>query len=434
RLKEPPFRLTPDPQFLFASKQHARAKAYMESTIWLADGFVVITGDIGSGKTTLIESFLSELPEDVVLAHINQTQLSPVELLQAILVEFGFEPFRMKKIELLKVLREFMIEQYAAGKKVLLVIDEAQNLSRPVLEEVRMLSGIEAQKEKLLRIILAGQPELSEKLDSPRLEQLAQRVRLRFHLGALSRRETHEYVQHRLNVAGAEGRRIFTEDALDLVYRYSGGVPRLTNIICDTAMLCAFAEERDTVDANLVRAAAEELQWVEYALRPRDVNTGATGKYLGPAAASLASLDLLYGDKLITHVTLSPGRTLIGRTSDNDLQIKSKFISRHHAQITTDRFRCIIEDLNSTNGIFIDSRRVKQHVLRDGDVIHIGEHKLIYHDARPAGEDRQEQFAKTVHIPEGLRIGEPDDMDSLEDEPVRFGETAADGKSKAETG
>src|SRR5690606_40752204 len=111
------------------------AKAYMESTIWLADGFVVITGDIGSGKTTLIESFLSELPEDVVLAHINQTQLSPVELLQAILVEFGFEPFRMKKIELLKVLREFMIEQYAAGKEVLLVLDEAQNLRRPVREE-----------------------------------------------------------------------------------------------------------------------------------------------------------------------------------------------------------------------------------------------------------------------------------------------------------
>src|SRR5690606_32392069 len=165
----------------------------------------VITGDIGSGKTTLIESFLSELPEDVVLAHINQTQLSPVEFLQAVLVEFGFEPFRMRKIELLTMLRDFMVEQYAAGKKVLLVVDAAQNLARAVLEEVRMLSGIEAQKEKLLRIILAGQPELSGKLDSPRLEQLAQRVRLRFHLGALSRQETRDYILHRLDVAGADG-------------------------------------------------------------------------------------------------------------------------------------------------------------------------------------------------------------------------------------
>ncbi len=408
RLKEPPFRLTPDPQFLFASKQHARAKAYMESTIWLADGFVVITGDIGSGKTTLIESFLSELPPDVVLAHINQTQLSPVEFLQAVLVEFGFEPYRMRKIELLTKLRDYMIEQYAAGKKVLLVIDEAQNLARPVLEEVRMLSGIEAQKEKLLRIILAGQPELSSKLDSPRLEQLAQRVRLRFHLSALSRRETHEYIQHRLNVAGADGRRIFTDEALDVVFRYSGGVPRLTNVICDTAMLCAFAEERDTVDAELVKAAAEELQWVEYAARARDKTGGATGTYRGPESASLASLDLFFGDRLVTHFALAPGRTIIGRTSDNDLQIKSKFISRHHAQITTDRARCIIEDLNSTNGIFVGSRRVKQHVLRDGDVIHLGEHRLVYRDARPADDDRQELFAKTARIPEDFPIGEGD--------------------------
>ena len=129
QLKEPPFRLTPDPQFLFASKQHARAKAYMESTIWLADGFVVITGEIGSGKTTLIESFLAEVPPEIVVAHISQTQLSPVEFLQAVLVEFGFRPFRKRKVELLAMLKDFLIEQYAAGKKLLLVIDEAQNLT-----------------------------------------------------------------------------------------------------------------------------------------------------------------------------------------------------------------------------------------------------------------------------------------------------------------
>jgi general secretion pathway protein A len=201
QLTEPPFRLTPDPQFLFASKQHARAKAYMESTIWLADGFVVITGDIGSGKTTLIESFLADLPEDIVLAHISQTQLSPVEFLQALLVEFGFKPFRKRKVELLSMIKDYMVEQYAAGKKILLIIDEAQNLSRKVLEEVRLLSGLELRKEKLLRIIIAGQPELSHKLDSARLQQLTQRVRLRFHLGALSKRETHEYITHRLEVA-----------------------------------------------------------------------------------------------------------------------------------------------------------------------------------------------------------------------------------------
>src|SRR3954464_5906384 len=149
KLRELPFRLSPDPQFLFLSRAHARAKAYMESTIWLADGFVVITGEIGSGKTTLIESFLAEMPPDIIVAQISQTQLSPVEFLQTLLVEFGFKPFRKRKVELLAMIKDFLVEQYTAGKKLLLVIDEAQNLSRKVLEEVRLLSGLESQKEKL---------------------------------------------------------------------------------------------------------------------------------------------------------------------------------------------------------------------------------------------------------------------------------------------
>jgi len=381
QLTEPPFRLTPDPQFLFASKQHARAKAYMESTIWLADGFVVLTGDIGSGKTTLIEAFVAELPDDVVLAHISQTQLSPVEFLQALLVEFGFKPFRKRKVELLSMLKDFMVEQYAAGKKILLIIDEAQNLSRKVLEEVRLLSGLELQKEKLLRIIIAGQPELSHKLE--RLQQLTQRVRLRFHLGALSKRETHEYITHRLDVAGAKGRKIFDATACDLVFRYSGGVPRLINVLCDTALLCAFAEERTVIDEALVKAAAEELQWVEYAERMRAHERGvdSTGRFVNNDRP-MARLEVLHRDQLIGEYRLRPGKTIIGRTADNDVQIQSRFISRHHAQVVSDQTHSILEDLNSTNGVFIRSQRIKQQTLVDGDIIQIGEHRLLYRDMR----------------------------------------------------
>ena len=208
-LDELPFRLSPDPAFLYLSKNHARAKAYMESTIWFTDGFVVITGEVGSGKTTLIETFLSELDKDVVVAQVNQTQVSPIEFLQSVLVQFGFSPFRMKKAELLATLNQFLIEQYAAGRKVLLIVDEAQNLSYRVLEEVRLLSGVETTKEKVLRIILAGQPEMNEKLDSPELLQLVQRVRLRFHLTALSEEDLRAYVLHRLEVAGSRGRALF---------------------------------------------------------------------------------------------------------------------------------------------------------------------------------------------------------------------------------
>src|ERR1700761_3905055 len=267
KLRELPFRLSPDPQFLYLSKQHARAKAYMESTIWFTDGFVVITGEIGSGKTTLIESFLKEIQSDVVIAQINQTQVSAVDFLQAVLVQFGFSPFKMKKAELIATLNNFLIEQYAAGRKVLLIVDEAQNLSMRVLEEIRMLSGVETTKEKVLRIILAGQPELNEKLDAPELIQLTQRVRLRFHLSTLSAQEMRAYIEHRLEVAGAADRQIFEENTFAEIYRFTGGVPRLVNTLCDTTMMAAFTADRDTVALTDVHQAIEELQWVDYSAR-----------------------------------------------------------------------------------------------------------------------------------------------------------------------
>ena len=437
QLTEPPFRLTPDPQFLFASKQHARAKAYMESTIWLADGFVVITGDIGSGKTTLIESFLADLPEDIVLAHISQTQLSPVEFLQALLVEFGFKPFRKRKVELLSMIKDYMVEQYAAGKKILLIIDEAQNLSRQVLEEVRLLSGLELRKEKLLRIIIAGQPELSHKLDSPRLQQLTQRVRLRFHLGALSKRETHEYITHRLEVAGAKGRKIFEPAACDIVFRYTGGVPRLVNILCDTAMLCAFAEERTLIDEGLVKAAVEELQWVEYSERLREIERGPehTGRF-PRSDGPMARLEVLYRDQLVGEYRIGSGKTIIGRTPDNDVQIQSRFISRHHAQVVSDQSHSVLEDLNSTNGVFIRSQRVKHQTLQDGDIIQIGEHKLLYRDMRGSAlvaaddddeldnldddddEDRENGDGRDSYEPDDDGDGDDDDDYEEDDEDV----------------
>ena len=223
----PPFGLSPDPDFVYWSKQHARAKAYMESTIWLSDGFVVITGEIGSGKTTLLQSFLSELEEDVVFAVVSQTQLTETQFLQAVLTEFGFKPFKKKKVELLDMLNMFLIEQYSAGRKVILIVDEAQNLSTKVLEEIRLLSGIETSKEKVLRIILAGQPELKEKLDSQKLKQLTQRVRLRFHLGTLDQRDMRAYIDHRIKVAGHEepGLFLLTMDNIMLLIDHSRNYP-----------------------------------------------------------------------------------------------------------------------------------------------------------------------------------------------------------------
>jgi general secretion pathway protein A len=385
KLHELPFRLSPDPQFLYLSKQHARAKAYMESTIWFTDGFVVITGEIGAGKTTLIETFLRELQGDTVVAQINQTQLSPTAFLQSVLVQFGFSPFNMKKPEVLSTLNQFLTEQYSNGRKVLLIIDEAQNLSNRVLEEVRMLSGVETTKEKVLRIILAGQPELNDKLNSQELTQLTQRVRLRFHLTALTKAETNAYIDHRLEVAGSQGRRIFAEDTYATIYKYTGGVPRLINTLCDTCLLAAFGKDKDNVGTEELEAAIHELQWVEFAAGTNRMKVPNLEHLLHPQSESthvVGRILLACEGKTVGERELKPGRLVIGRTSDNDLQIDSKFISRHHCQIVTQQDSCLIEDLNSTNGIFVQSKRVRRHNLNDGDVVQVGQHEIMYIDER----------------------------------------------------
>lgn len=396
-LHELPFRLTPDPQFLYLSKHHARAKAYMESTIWFTDGFVVITGEIGSGKTTLIETFLKELEKDVVVAQINQTQVTAVEFLQTVLVQFGFSPFKMKKAELLSTLNEFLVEQYSNGRRVLLIVDEAQNLSNKVLEEIRMLSGVETTKEKVLRIILAGQPELNDKLNSPGLVQLAQRIRLRFHLTPLSKSDTAAYIQHRLEVAGSQGRQIFDPETFPLIYRYTGGIPRLVNTLADTSMMAGFAQDRATVGVDDVKAAIEELQWVEYTERsvklqalhgmPGSMNGGMHSGANGSEPANerrivLGRILVGFNGQTIAERELTPGRFIIGRTPDNDLQIDSKYISRHHAQIITSIHTSVLEDLNSTNGIYVRAKRVRRRMLNDGDVVQIGQHEIMYFDER----------------------------------------------------
>jgi general secretion pathway protein A len=384
KLHELPFRLSPDPQFLYLSKQHARAKAYMESTIWFTDGFVVITGEIGAGKTTLIETFLRELQSDVIVAQINQTQLSPTAFLQTVLVQFGFSPFNMKKPEVLATLNQFLMEQHSSGRKVLLIVDEAQNLTSRVLEEVRMLSGVETTKEKALRIILAGQPELNDKLNSQELIQLSQRVRLRFHLTALSKAETAAYIDHRLEVAGSQGRRIFAEDTYAAIYKYTGGVPRLVNTLCDTCLMAAYNKDHDTVTMAELDAAIRELQWVEFASgtnRMRVPNMDHPPPH-AEAGHVVGRILLASEGKTVVERELKPGRLVIGRTPDNDLQIDSKFISRHHCQIVTQPDSCLIEDLNSTNGIFVQSKRVRRHNLNDGDVVQVGQHEIMYIDER----------------------------------------------------
>jgi general secretion pathway protein A len=427
QLRELPFRLSPDPEFMYLSPIHSRAKAYMESTIWFTDGFVVITGEIGSGKTTLIEAFLREIGPDVVVAQINQTQITPIEFLQTALAQFGFSPFRMRKAELLATLNGFLIEQYASGRKVLLIVDEAQNLSHRVLEEVRLLSGVETTKEKVLRIIFAGQPELNDTLDSPELAQLRQRVRLRFHLTALSEEDMVEYVRHRLRVAGSGDREIFEADTFPVIFRYAGGIPRLVNTLCDTALLAAFARDRTTVAVDDLMSAVNELQWVEYAARTSShlaqVLEENTASHAQPP---IGRLSVSLKGAHIGDTYLVPGRLVIGRTSHNDLQVDSRYVSRHHAQVITTLEGSWLEDLNSTNGLYVRGRRVRRYRLQEGDVVKLGMHEIAYHRVEPPG-------TATTILPEtGEEGGERDaENDALEEEGAQSAALEEEGAQSA---
>ena len=258
---EKPFNLTPDPDYFFLSSVHKRALDYLVYGLESGMGFIQITGEIGSGKTTLIKSLLRNLSREVKVAYVIHSKGTFIQILRMILedlevVEVGQ---RLSKEALLSRFRDYLVEQARRGNSVVVIIDEAQNLSVEVLEELRMLSNFETEKAKLLQIVLVGQPELRDLLRRPELEQLRQRVTVRFHLYPLSEDETRAYIRHRLKVAGSDGSVRFTVGACRLIHRYSGGLPRLINVACDATLLAGFVEERRVFSEKFVRDALAEL-------------------------------------------------------------------------------------------------------------------------------------------------------------------------------
>jgi hypothetical protein len=278
---------------------------------------------------------------------------------------------------------------------------------------------VETTKEKVLRIILAGQPELNARLDSPELTQLRQRVRLRFHLSALTEQEMAAYVRHRLAIAGATYE-IFEQDTLPLVYRYTGGIPRLVNTLCDTSLLAAFAQDQLTVGVATVQEAIDELQWQEYHARTHTnlipARLEETTPHQRPPVGRLVLT--LQGAELEDRLVV-PGRLVIGRTSDNDMQVDSKFVSRHHAQLVTTPEGSVIEDLNSTNGVYLNGKRVRKHRLAPGDVVKIGVHELLYTRYEPAPVDDPRATATTVLTDDDM---EADDAGLDEEDEENDGE------------
>jgi general secretion pathway protein A len=455
KLKEAPFEANADARYLYLSKGHARAKAYMESAVSTADDFVVITGDEGSGKTMLVNAFRQELDKGVVVAHLTQAPISTNELLQAMLEQFGYVPFRGNKAALLSTLNSYLAEQRTAGRKVLLLIDEAQDLAPPVFEQLRALVGTEPGQESRLRVILVGQPALDDHLDAPEFTLLAQRARLRFHLASFSPEQARSYITHRLAIAGSHGREIFQPGCFEVIDRYTLGAPGLINSICGAALRVAASAGRDYVVAEDIQAAAQELQLpalsellarqeapaapmaavhsaVELppgagaivAANESSIADAPPGPAAGPdpslgspspgpgstslpkdiAGPRVARLRVMSGTDLIAEHSLRTGRMMIGRAADADLQIDDRTVSRHHCQIISNEYLSVIQDLNSTNGLYVKNQRVRRHNLSDGDVVVIGSFQMNYLDEREGDlGDYQGEMADLPPPPPRLR-------------------------------
>lgn len=252
-LDQRPFLLSTDPGFLYWSESHSLAITMLRYGLMSGAPLSVVTGDVGAGKTTLLRHLMAELEDDVVVGLVSNMQPGHGDLIQWVMMAFGQEIREGESyVRSFQRFQDFVIETYAGGKRAILIVDEAQNLPTETLEELRMLSNINAEKDELLQIVLIGQPQLRELLNRPELEQFVQRIAADFHLDSLDREETHAYIHHRLKVAGAD-RQIFEDRTCDLIHEATGGVPRLINTLCDFCLVYGFSAERERIDEDTVR-------------------------------------------------------------------------------------------------------------------------------------------------------------------------------------
>jgi putative secretion ATPase (PEP-CTERM system associated) len=327
KLRVKPFELVPDPHFIFLSKSHKKAMSYLSYGIQERSGFILLTGEVGSGKTTLIRNLLENHYDHVVLSMIFNTRATSEQLLAMINEDFGLSVQGKDKITLIRDLNGFLINQYAAGKQPILIIDEAQNLSPELLEEVRLLSNLEASNSKLLQIILVGQPELRTILAAPELRQLRQRININCHLQALNREELEQYIYHRLEVAGNSSAVTFAPESLDLIFSYSRGIPRLINIICDFLLFLAFAEETSSLSVEMVQDVIGDLDFENHYWMANEQSTALdSGVSSAPELQKMIS-DISRRIESLEHNIAAPLHSALKEQNDRLLSLQAAVTS-----------------------------------------------------------------------------------------------------------
>jgi type II secretory pathway predicted ATPase ExeA len=412
-LKKNPFRITPDEDFLYLLDSHKRSYAYLKYTAWANDGFMLLTGEIGTGKTLLLKKLSSELGKDIKIVNISQTQLEVDDLLRILLYELTGSFEASSRAELIIRVRMSLLERKKEKEKTLLILDEAQNLNKECLEEIRLLADEMHDGENLLNIILSGQPEIEYKIDRLGLEQLQQRIRITYRLTALKESDVGSYIDFRtfigygyrpleklkVQLLGNLVRqvdppifsRLFDVD-VSKIYNATRGVPRLINSLCETAIVLAYGENTSIVSGKIIKQALDELGWLinEDGDDVEQSPTDANGKDYLKIEVSLDGddVDSIRVDKLPFS---------IGRDNTNDLVLKNKTVSKQHAILTKQSGSLVIKDTNSTNGVKINGLKVIAHTISNGEIAQIGRYKLRFLVGHSFAKQSDTDTVKTVH-------------------------------------
>lgn len=353
--RQKPFQITPDPAFLYKSEKHQNALAYLEYGLTENVGVIVLTGEIGSGKTTLVQYILSRLDPAIDAAVVFNTNVTPGELLGLVMEEFDL-PRQGDKAEILSAFNRFLVDGYGRGRRALLIIDEAQNLSAAALEEVRLLTNLQTPEQAILQVMLVGQPELAQKLKRPGLQQLAQRIAARYHLTGLDREETGRYVAHRLAVAGGSPE-IFTPAAIDLVFELSHGIPRAINLICQAALVYGFAEEAPRVSQDIIRQIqADNLGVGPAAAGPTEAAAEPAAEAAGGGNGLASRLERLESElRQLRHLVAEPAARGVPGLGKEQFQQLVELIKQERRE--KENLLRQVTRLQELNKVLIKSRR-----------------------------------------------------------------------------
>jgi len=376
-LNDYPFLSTADRRFFYLSDSQSKARDYLSYLLVLRDGIVVVTGEPGIGKSVLVDQAIAGLPEKVQVAHLNQTLLTHDEFLLSLCMQFGCIPECKDKPELYKAIKNYAMDQHLELKPVLLIIDEAQNLSPTVLEEIRLLANLEMFGRKLIQVILLGQPELAINITALPNDAFRQSVRLNYQLQPLTRDEICEYIDYRLYVAGNDGRLEFPRELIDGIMCYTGGVPRLINQLCDMMLVTAYINKTDQIDNYCLHSAIQKLAWPLYIERKSELLLRHKDNEMVDMRP-LPILTVYKNDVIVGKYLLNRKRMLIGRQKNLDVYIDEPRSSRIHAQIIYMDGQFFLHDLNSMNGTHLADKKIKWHALSDNESFRIGQHRLSY--------------------------------------------------------